>query len=248
MSRGKSRNETVAFHYSLLYSDAMDKTMQAFPPGADGAAPCCKPAGRPRASEIEARHQNLIDIAGELFLKLGYGKVSLELIAREAHVAVRTIYVKFGGKAGLFKAVLDNNRKKFFALSDMENDPRPLKEVILDFALHFLDMIATPEAVTLQRMVIAEASSNPELSESFFDAGPRQTRDMLQRFFARADVRAALRDEVDIAILPVFLANSVIGDQFGRFLFGPGTQTPEENLRDLEQRLDLFYRAVLKHP
>ena len=64
---------------------------------------CCgKPAGRPRAADMEARMENLLHTAGCLFLEKGYGKVSLEMIAREAHVAVRTIYVKFGGKAGLF--------------------------------------------------------------------------------------------------------------------------------------------------
>lgn len=210
--------------------------------------PCCKSAGRPRASEVEARHQNLIETAGQLFLKLGYSKVSLELIAREAHVAVRTIYVKFGGKAGLFKAVLENNREKFFSIDTIESDPRHFKEVILDVSLHFLDMLAAPQAVAVQRMVIAEASANPELAQSFFDGGPRQTRDMLKRFFTRADIRAELRDGIDIDILPLHLSNCVIGDQFARFLFGPGTQTRAEVQHDLEKRLDLFYHAVLKCP
>ena len=209
---------------------------------------CGKSAGRPRASDVEARHQNLVHTAGVLFLKHGYSKVSLELIAREAHVAVRTIYVKFGGKAGLFQAVLEENREKFFTLSEMETDPRHFREVILDFGLHFLDMIAAPEAVAMQRMVIAEASTNPELSQSFFDGGPRQTRDMLKRFFARPDIRAALRDDVQVDMLPVHLSNCVIGDQFGRFLFGAGTPTRAEVLRDLELRLDLFYHSVLKQP
>src|SRR4051812_25167327 len=78
---------------------------------------CGKSAGRPRARDLEARMQNLVATAGQLFLSKGYGNVSLEMIAREAHVAVRTIYVKFGGKAGLFNAVIVANRSRFF--SDM---------------------------------------------------------------------------------------------------------------------------------
>ena len=225
----------------------MEPSLAPADPGCPAA--CGKSAGRPRASEVEARHQNLIHTAGRLFLKLGYGKVSLELIAREAHVAVRTIYVKFGGKAGLFQAVLASNREQFFTLSEMEADPRPFREVIRDFGLHFLEMMAAPQAVTIQRMVIAEAGTNPELAQSFFDAGPRQTRDMLKRFFMRPDMRAALREELDIEQLAIYLTNCIIGDQFfGRFLFGPAAQSQEETLRDLEQRLDLFYRAVLKAP
>ncbi|ATQ78887.1 TetR family transcriptional regulator [Massilia violaceinigra] len=210
--------------------------------------PAAKSAGRPRASELEARHNNLIDTAGQLMLKHGYGKVSLETIAREAHVAVRTIYVKFGGKAGLFQAVLLANRSRFFTANEVEQDMRPLKQVISEFSLHFFDMITAPEALSMQRMVIAEAASNPELSTSFYEAGPRQTRDMLMRYFARADIRAQLREDLALELVPTFLLNCVQGEYFGRFLFQPVPQAREEVVTALEQRLDLFYRSVLRAP
>lgn len=205
-----------------------------------------KPAGRPRAADLEARNQNLIDTAAQLFLSMGYGKVSLELIAREAHVAVRTIYVKFGGKAGLFKAVLIANRDKFFTPHKMEADLRPLKEVIGEFSAHFLKLITSPEALEVQRMVIAEAKSNPELAESFFDAGPRQTREMLGRFFERPDIRAQLRPDLPLELLPGYLINCVMGDPFSRFLFDPATLEQGDVAKRLEQRLELFYKSVLR--
>jgi TetR/AcrR family transcriptional repressor of mexJK operon len=67
-------------------------------------------AGRPRSDEVVLRLDQLIACAADLFLKNGYHKVSLSLIAREARVAVRTIYLKFGGKAGLFAAVVHAHR------------------------------------------------------------------------------------------------------------------------------------------
>lgn len=205
-----------------------------------------KQAGRPRAADLEARNNNLIVTAGQLFLSLGYGKVSLELIAREAHVAVRTIYVKFGGKAGLFKAVLIANRDKFLAPQQMEEDRRPFKQIIGEFSEHFLEMITGADALEVQRMVIAEAKNNPELAHSFFEAGPRQTREMLSNFFSRADIRAQLRDDVPLELLPSHLLNCVIGDSFSRFLFDPAEQEHGEVLRRLHQRLELFYQSVLR--
>lgn len=203
-------------------------------------------AGRPRAADLEARNENLIHTAGQLFLKLGYGKVSLELIAREAHVAVRTIYVKFGGKPGLFKAVLIANRDKFIAPQQMETDQRPLRAVIGDFSEHFLAMVTAEDAVEVQRMVIAEARSDPEMATSFFEAGPRQTREMLNRYFARPDIREQLRDELDIDLLPGFLLGCIVGDGFSRFLFNPHEQPHDEVVRRLHKRLELFYASVLK--
>lgn len=207
-----------------------------------------KAAGRPRAADLEARHKNLIEKAGQLFLEMGYGKVSLELIAREAHVAVRTIYVKFGGKAGLFQAVLIANRDRFLPPQLMVADRRPLKEVIADFSTHFLDLITAPEALAVQRMVIAEAKTNPELASSFFEAGPRQTREILLQFFERPDIRAQLRDDLVMDLLPGYLINCVMGDPFSRFLFDPASQPADEVHARLQQRLELFYRSVLRAP
>jgi TetR/AcrR family transcriptional repressor of mexJK operon len=206
-----------------------------------------KQAGRPRAADLEARHNNLITTAGQLFLKMGYSKVSLELIAREAHVAVRTIYVKFGGKAGLFKAVLIANRDKFLTPHQLEQDQRPFKQVIGEFSEHFLEMITAPEALEVQRMVVAEAKTNPELAHAFFDAGPRQSRETLTQFFARPDIRAQLRDDIALELLPSHLINCIMGDPFSRFLFDPAAETQEQVHARLYQRLGLFYQSVLKN-
>lgn len=203
-----------------------------------------KSAGRPKASEVEARTQELIDAAGCLFLKHGYAGVSLEAIARKARVAVRTIYVKFGGKAGLLKAVLEARRERFFPVGKMDVDQRPIREVIDEFAGYFYDMLCEPDAMTLQRVVMAEAGSSPELAETFYEAGPRMTREMLERYFARPDVRAQLRPDVPIALLPSHLIACVNGDPVVRYLF-PDREPPRaEARRLLAERLELFYRSI----
>jgi TetR/AcrR family transcriptional repressor of mexJK operon len=217
-------------------------------PSRDLTPTCGKPAGRPRARDVEARMNDLLKIAGQLFLKHGYTKVSLETIAREAHVAVRTIYVKFGGKNGLLNAVLVARRDQLFKIRDMETDTRPLKEIVDDFARHFLDLLMAPEAISMQRVVLAEAPGNPELARTFFEAGPKQTYETLMRFFARPDIRPQLRDDVPLDLLPTHLFNCIAGDQFGRFLFDPAPLPREEVQHRLDQRLSLFYRSVLRNP
>jgi TetR/AcrR family transcriptional repressor of mexJK operon len=205
----------------------------------------CKAAGRPKAAEVEARMQELLQTAGALFLKNGYTKTSLESIARAAHVAVRTIYVKFGGKAGLLHAVLADKRHRFFRSQPMHTDTRPLKEVVDEFAHNMYGLLTSQEALDMQRIVMAEAPTNPELAEAFWDGGPRLTREMLTRFFARPDIQAQLRPDVPIDLLPGHLMACIHGDQLCRFVFPQQKPSPEEALRDLERRLDLFYRSVL---
>ena len=208
--------------------------------------PCLRGAGRPKASDVEARMQDLIDAAARLFLTNGYTRTSLESIARAARVAVRTIYVKFGGKAGLLEAVLKSRREQFFQVGDMEHDMRPFREVVDDFAHRFFDLLCQDQLIAMQRVVIAEAGDNPELAHTFYDAGPRMTREMLERFFARADIRAQLRPDLPFEQLPAFITSWISGDAMQRFVFPHDQPAHEEAHRLLSERLELFYRAVLR--
>ena len=209
---------------------------------------CGKSAGRPKAADLESRMQNLVATAGQLFVTKGYSNVSLEMIAREAHVAVRTIYVKFGGKVGLFGAVINNGRANFFSdIGDMDIDTRPIPQILSDFGIRFLTLVTAPASLSLQRMVIAEAKTSPELARTFFDTGPAQTREVLTRFFARADIRAQLRENLSLELLPIHLISTILGDVFTLYLLEQNHTTSEHEIRTaLDQRLSLFYYAVLR--
>jgi TetR/AcrR family transcriptional repressor of mexJK operon len=217
----------------------MDKPLQ------EPVDAACKAAGRPKAADVEARMQELLQTAGALFLKNGYTKTSLESIARAAHVAVRTIYVKFGGKTGLLHAVLAAKRDRFFRSQPMQTDMRPFKEIVDEFSRNMYELLTSQEAMDMQRIVLAETPTNPELAEAFWNGGPRQTREMLARFFERPDIRAQMRADVPIDLLPGHLMGCIAGDQLCRFVFPRVKSTPEEARRELERRLELFYRSVL---
>lgn len=204
-----------------------------------------KAAGRPKAADVEARMQELLQIAGILFLKNGYTKTSLESIARAAHVAVRTIYVKFGGKEGLLRAVLAAKRDRFFRSQPMETDPRSFRDIVGDFAHQMHELLVSDEAVEMQRVVLAEAPTNPELADAFWNGGPRQTREMLARFFARPEIRAQMRRDVPLDLLPGFLMACICGEQL-RTLIYQRSRTPDDALHELEGRLELFYHSVLR--
>src|SRR5476649_3020207 len=211
---------------------------------------CGKSAGRPREADKEARAENLLYTAGCLFLEKGYGKVSLEMIARQAHVAVRTIYVKFGGKAGLLNAVIAEGRARFFGgVFNMGTDMRPIEDILTDFSVRFVELVSLPSFCSLHRMVIAEASTTPELAHTFYQAGPKQTREQLAVFFSRPDVKAQIRSELTPELLAVHLLNCLLGDQTTRLLFEPAVpRTPAENLAHVKEAISLFLHGVsIKH-
>jgi len=229
--------------------ELLSKQDIGFPCPGGHLLPCPqKTQGRPKAADAEARLQELVMTAAQLFMDKGYNKVSLEMIAKQARVAVRTIYVKFGGKAGLFAAVIAAGRTHFFAdMDDVDTTTRPLRDVLFDFGLHLMSLLTSPAAIALHRMVIAEAQSNPELAQAFFDVGPGQTRAHLIRLFSRPDIRAQLRDDVPLDMLTVQLLNCLMGDQIRRYLFQPEGLPPLEDIhRQLNVGLDMFLGGALR--
>lgn len=204
-------------------------------------------AGRPRNCDLEARKDNLLSIAAALFIEKGYSGTSLELIAREARVAVRTIYIKFGGKTGLLSALITRGRARYKAhLGDLASDTRPLLIVMTDFGMRFLELVSAPESIAFQRIVITESRCNPELGHTAYRSGIAQTYALLSQFFERPDIRAQLRADVDLQQLPALLISCVIGDPFHHFLLMSKQLTPLACEAALASRLEIFLRGVLR--
>ena len=60
-----------------------------------------------RRAQTALTEQRILAAATELFVADGYLATTLEDVARRAEVGARTVYVRFGTKAALFKRVID---------------------------------------------------------------------------------------------------------------------------------------------
>src|SRR5215468_9190274 len=73
-------------------------------PGSVSPGPALSPL---RQAQIRQTEERIIAAATELFLADGYQATTLAAVARRAQVGARTVYVRFGTKAALFKRVID---------------------------------------------------------------------------------------------------------------------------------------------
>jgi AcrR family transcriptional regulator len=60
-----------------------------------------------RQAQVAHTEQRILAAATGLFLEGGYVATTLEAVARRAQVGARTVYLRFGTKAALFKRVID---------------------------------------------------------------------------------------------------------------------------------------------
>ncbi|WP_225878471.1 TetR/AcrR family transcriptional regulator [Spongiactinospora rosea] len=66
-------------------------------------------------SERERRAERILDAAGELLVAWGYGRVTVDDVARRAGVGKGTIYLHFSTKEGLFLSVLMRAQRRLMA-------------------------------------------------------------------------------------------------------------------------------------
>jgi AcrR family transcriptional regulator len=166
----------------------------------------------------------------------------METIARDAHVSMRTIYNEFGGKAGLFGALIRRCSDQFIhSLSD----EGPLEEVLLAFARRFIFRITRPDVLRLRAILIGESTRFPDLATQFYEQGPRRTLDYLTEFFRQQQSAARI-----IHVDPAFLADQFIsalrGERLQRLQLGLET-TPDVDEIEIwvQQSTQLFLQGCL---
>lgn len=204
--------------------------------------------GRPRKGDELLSRDRLLDTASSLFLEYGYGNLSLETIARDARVSMRTIYNQFGGKSGLFGAVIRRFSDQFVAgLSEkhvLEHSP---EEALVFFAKQYVHRITRPDVVRMRAILIGESPRFPDLATQFYEQGPQRTLDHLAQFFT-------LQQQVGCfsAMDPHFLADQFLSalrsERFQKLQLGL-EPTPDEAEIDVwvRQVVDLFLHGSLKN-
>jgi TetR/AcrR family transcriptional repressor of mexJK operon len=204
--------------------------------------------GRPRKGEELLSRDRLLDTAFSLFLEHGYGNLSLETIAREARVSMRTIYSQFGGKAGLFGAVIRRCSDQFVtSLSEEYDLERSPEEALVSFARQFLYSITRPDVVRVRAILIGESLRFPDLATQFYEQGPQRTLDHLTQFFARQQ-QTGYFAAMDAHFLADQFLSALRSERFQKLQLGL-EPTPDEAEIDawVRQAVDLFLHGSLKN-
>jgi TetR/AcrR family transcriptional regulator, mexJK operon transcriptional repressor len=143
--------------------------------------------GEPRAAPFGGKAETILTAAKRAFLANGYGAVSMDMIAREAGVSKATVYAHFAGKEDLFGAVIGRECERYFArFSARELDPRDVRASLAVLGRRFLDLVLSPDAIALHRIIVAEVSRFPALGEVFWRAGPERERVQIEAFLKDA--------------------------------------------------------------
>lgn len=135
-----------------------------------------------------AKRQSILNVATDMFLTDGYSGVSVDGLIAKTGGSKRTIYSYFGGKEGLFAAIIEQLcEENVSPLTHMNLSQKPLQEALSTIAKIFLDVVLSPRTIALHRLIVAEALRAPEAAQSFFDSAPKTAYHCLAEYFTWAD-------------------------------------------------------------
>jgi TetR/AcrR family transcriptional repressor of mexJK operon len=143
--------------------------------------------------EPRGKAEAVLAAAERAFLAAGFGAVTMDAVAHAAGVSKATVYAHYGGKEALFGAVVASlSERRFHSFSVEALDPVDIEGSLTAIATQFLELVLSPEAIALNRVIIAEVIRFPALGAVFWGAGPERTRVQIERFLRRADAVGSL--------------------------------------------------------
>ena len=151
--------------------------------------------GRPKDLEKRAA---ILEAAKALFPLHGFDGVSMDAIAAEAGVSKLTVYSHFKDKDSLFRETIRVKCEEQLPPSLFTADLKgPLRKQLRSIAKGFFGLIMSDEAISMHRMMHAQAGGDAKLPKLFWESGPQRITEGMAEFL-RAEVEAGQLDIPDL--------------------------------------------------
>ena len=140
---------------------------------------------------VANKTDQIIDAAKATFLTIGYRATSMDLVAERAGVTKRTIYNNFKSKEQLLEAVIDGTLARLSdRLTPLPADAGQPK--LLRFAETLIELICWDGAIGVQRLMIAELDTFPELGTRLVTASSEIMEKQVASWLAARGHKGAL--------------------------------------------------------
>ena len=210
--------------------------------------PRARNGGRRRVNDPEGTKRNIVDVATREFAQKGYGGARVDAIAARTRTSKRMIYYYFGGKEGLYLAVLEeaySSIRRTEATLDLERLP-PEAALSALVAFTFDYYTKHPEFVRLvmnenimDGVHMARSKTIGKLNVTVIDA--------LRRLVARGQRAGVFRRDIDPIELHMSISALGIFNVANRATFSTIFKRDMASPRALAARRSEVVDIVLRH-
>ncbi len=125
-----------------------------------------------REENQQQRRYAIVSAAVSVFLESGFDNANMVQIAQKAEVSKQTLYSHFGSKEALFKEAITSACRAHTPEGLETINNMSLEDTLRSVGRRLCELIFSEDAVRLESLCIAGASSHPEASLMYWQAGP----------------------------------------------------------------------------
>ena len=194
----------------------------------------------------DARPQELLAAALDLFVERGFASTRLEDVAKRAGVSKGTLYLYFTNKEELFKAVVRENIVP--ALGEAEDIISTFEghsaELLRCVIMGWWERLGATKASGIIKLVMAEAGNFPDLALFYQEEVIARSTRMISSMFERAVARSEFR-AVNVAVMTQVLIAPMLMLITWKHSVGPCDQGQLDPMAFLESFLDMALHGLL---
>jgi len=158
----------------------------------------------------DARPQELLAAALDLFVERGFASTRLEDVAKRAGVSKGTLYLYFENKQELFKAVVRDNI--VHAIGEVEDSLATSEsssaDLLRSILMQWWEQFGATRLAGLTKLMMAEANNFPELAQFYNEEVVTRGNGLLTSVIARGIARGEFR-QVDPVIVSAIVSAPV---------------------------------------
>ncbi len=194
----------------------------------------------------EARPQELLKAALDLFAEKGYSATRLEDVAIRAGVTKGTLYIYFENKAALFRAVVEDG---IFPVLDKGEDivanfAGGTSELLSYMTQTWWTLVGESKLSGICKIMVAEAANFPEMAAYFHNEvivrGERLARKIIETGINTGEFRA-----IDIEVAVDSLFSPILKLMLWRHSFANYSQSALEPRAYIEKHLDIVLNGLM---
>ncbi len=203
----------------------------------------CKPRW---ARRKDARPQELLTAALDLFVERGFASTRLEDVAKHAGVSKGTLYLYFTNKDELFKAVVRENiiptiGEAENTLATYEGDSADLFRT---FILSWWERIGATKLSGITKLIMAESGNFPELSKFYHEEVISRSNALITKMLERGIERGEFRP-IDTSQVTRVIVAPMIMLMMWKHSFGACQQQPISHQDYLNSFIDLCLHGLM---
>jgi AcrR family transcriptional regulator len=194
----------------------------------------------------DARPQELLAAALDLFVERGYAATRLDDVAARAGVSKGTLYLYFTNKEELFKAVVRENVVPVLGEAEtiLESFEGSCVELFREIVLGWWERIGNTKLSGITKLIMAESGNFPEVAQFYHDEVISRGNAVIARMLERGIERGEFRN-IDVLQATNVICAPMIMLMTWKHSFSTCRVEPISAEKYLNSFIDLFLHGLL---